>query len=77
MLAYSDPINSPLGKYFKPAERARAADALNDAVLAHLHGGHKESSLTRLMQHLEVTNDALRQAADNKGPRFRFSSALP
>eukprot|EP00941_MAST-03F_sp_MAST-3F-sp1_P002539 g2539.t1 len=75
LLVYPDPKTSPMKYLLSTEERCKSADLVNEIILDHLNVKSK-SALERLFQHLAVTQAALRESLDSKGPKFDLTRAL-
>ena len=69
LLAYQDPEHSPLAALLRPARRLAVADGVNTAILER-DGRPGLSSLEKLVRHLVVSHDTLRQAQGGRGEKL-------
>mmetsp|Transcript_14051 Transcript_14051/g.35352 ORF Transcript_14051/g.35352 Transcript_14051/m.35352 type:complete len:505 (+) Transcript_14051:220-1734(+) len=66
LLAYADPKDSPLAAVFDESHRRLVADVVNSSILTQ-QGGNQTSSLEKLLLHLLVSHDTLRQLQGGRG----------
>jgi len=76
LLAYSNPLQSPLSYLLHIQQRESVADELNKSILSLEKAPKSQPTLERLLRHLVVTHLVLREENGGMGEKFSLKNYL-